>query len=281
MSHINENNCSQVKNQFPDYLTGDLEPGAVKSIRGHVSQCASCREELEELTSTWTQLGVLPEEQPGPNLRKNFYTMLESYKEGLERESVFRRFFNGIFGGFSRPRKPVYQLAFTMIFLIAGFLGGYYFSSSSPAGPDPRVATEVTQLRGKMQHMRQQLVLALLDQSSPSRRLKGISWSSTIENPGEKTLKALLNTLDNDTNVNVRVSAVEALYLFSDHPLVKKGIIDSLPGQTSPTVQVALIDLMVELREKRAAEALKRLIQNDKLTPEVKKRAKQVIDQMI
>lgn len=280
MNQTNNNNCSQVKNKFPDYLTGELVPETVESVGDHVAVCDSCRKELEELTTTWTQLGVLPEEQPGPNLRKNFYTMLESYKEGLSRESTLQRILNTLTGWFVQPRRAAYQASFTVVILIIGFTAGLFFSAGPPE-PGTRDGGEMTRLRGQVHRMRQQLVLAMLNQSSPSERLKGIAWSSTVENPDEKTLDALLHTLNNDPDVNVRISAVDALYLFSHHPVVKKGIIDSLTGQTSPLVQVALIDLMVGMREKKAADALKDLIQNNKLNPDVKKRAELVMDQMI
>ncbi len=272
--------CSQVKNKFPDYLTGELGPGTAESIRDHVATCAPCRNELEELTTTWTQLGVLPEDQPGPNLRKNFYTMLESYKEGLNRESTLQRLLNTLNGWFVQPRRAAYQAAFTVVLLIIGFTAGSFFSAG-PREPGAQHADEMTQLRGQVHRMRQQLVLAMLKQPSPSERLKGVVWSSTVENPGEKTLGALLHTLNNDPDVNVRLSAADALYLFAHHPMVKKGIVDSLPTQTSPLVQVALIDLMVGMREKKAADALKRLIEKNKLNPDVKKRAELVMKQMI
>lgn len=280
MNQTNTINCSQVKNKFPDYLTGELEAETMESIRDHVAICAPCRNELEELTTTWTQLGVLPEEQPGPNLRKNFYTMLESYKEGLTRESAVQRFVNTLGGWFAQPRRAAYQAAFTVVILIAGFTAGFFFSADTPERGN-RYADEMTQLRGQVKQMRRQLVLAMLDQSSPSQRLKGIAWSSTVENPDEKTLDALLHTLNNDPDVNVRLSVVDALYLFSYHPMVKKGIIDSLSVQTSPLVQVALIDLMVGMREKKAADALKDLIRRNKLNPDVKERAQLVMEQMI
>jgi hypothetical protein len=269
--------CQNIQSKFPDYLTGDLDPGTVESVRRHVTTCASCREELEGITTTWTQLGVLEEAQPGPNLRKNFYTMLESYREGLQPEKQGNSIFESLKKFFVLPARPAYQLAFTMLLLVVGFIGGYMITSS----PASHVPEEMVELRGQVNQMRQQLAVSLLTQSSPSRRLKGVAWTSTVENPDKKTLETLLNTLNNDPNVNVRLSAVDALYLFSGDPMVKKGLVDSLAHQTSPLVQVALIDLMVEIREKRAADALRQLIQRNKLNSSVKKRAQLVVDQLI
>ena len=280
MNHKDNTECKNIKNIFPDYLTGELGPERVKSIQEHVSTCDTCRLELEELTTTWTQLGVLPEEQPGPNLRKNFYTMLESYKEGLNRESLLNRFVNFFKTWFVQPQRAVYQLAFTVIILITGFAAGFIISSGS-SNAVHEYKEEMAQLSSLVEKMRGQLVLALLNQSSPGERLKGISWTSTMKNPDEKTIDVLLQTLNNDPDVNVRLSVVDALYLFSLQPKVKEGIIESLPRQSSPLVQVALIDLMMQMREKQAADALKLLIQKNKLNPDVKERAKAVMEQMI
>jgi HEAT repeat protein len=96
-----------------------------------------------------------------------------------------------------------------------------------------------------------------------------------------KTLAALVSTLNSDPSPNVRLAAVEALYLFRNQPGVKESLVESLAAQSSPLVQVALIDLLVEIREQRASEALKTLIKNEKLDPDVKKLAEQGIKQLI
>lgn len=263
-------NCQDFQGQFPDYLTGDLNAKAVESVKNHVTTCTHCRSELEELTGTWTQLGILPEEQPGANLRKNFYTMLESYQEGLE-SSPLRRFFDFFkikyIGEKPWPRRPIFQLAAVMIFLIMAFTIGYFVQLQN------QNAREIARLHQENQLFRQQLTVSLLNQSSPSQRLKGLMWSTQLENPADETLDALLNTLNHDPNVNVRLTAVDALYLFSDHPKVKQGLIQSLQKQTSPMVQIALIDLLVDMREKQSIKSLKQLLEKNKLNPEVKERA--------
>jgi len=262
--------CQDFQCQFPGYLTGDLDTKTVEAIQNHVTTCTHCRSELEELTSTWSQLEILPEEQPGANLRKNFYTMLESYQQGLE-SSPLKKFFDFFkiknIGEKLWPRRPIFQLAAVMIFLIMGFTIGYFVQLHN------QDTLEITRLHHENQLFRQQLTVSLLNQSSPSQRLKGLMWSTQLENPADETLDTLLYTLNYDPNVNVRLTAVDALYLFSDHPKVKQGLMQSLQKQTSPMVQIALIDLLVEMREKQAIKSLKQLLERNKLNPEVKERA--------
>ena len=270
-------NCKEIKDKFPDYLIGDLDVTGEKNIKNHAATCASCREELENLTETWTKLGVLPEEQPGENLRENFYTMLESYKAGLEQKKQgfgTKKWLDSLFGKIW-PRRPVFQFAFTLFLLLIGFSIGLFLPTANPDN------TERRELRQEVRDLRQSAALAMLKLDSSSERIRGVSFSTQVKNPDQKTLVALLDTLNHDPNVNVRLSAVDALYLFSNEPLVKEGLIQSLSQQESPLVQIALIDLIADIREKRAVKALKELIKQQKVNPVVKKQAELSIQELI
>jgi hypothetical protein len=263
-------NCHPTRETFAEYLLGDLDPSALAEVQTHLASCPACREELESLSAVWAKLGVLPREQPGPDLRRRFYGMLEAYKEGMEKETrgvnigqAFSRWVGRIM-----PRRPVAQLALSLVLIAAGLGSGFLLSRRRPA-----LENEMASLRAEVKDMRQTVALSMLKQASPSERLMGVSSSAQIKQPDERIPLALLEVLDNDPNINVRLAAVDALYLFYDHPRVRSGLAASLARQTSPLVQLALIDLLVEIRERRAAEALHTLIQDEKLNPEVKKRA--------
>ena len=129
--------------------------------------------------------------------------------------------------------------------------------------------------------MQSTLALSLLDHGSASERLRGVSLSSRMEEPDQRLLDSLLQTLDTDPNPNVRLAVVDSLYLFHSHPTVRERLSGSLAKQTSPLVQVALIDLLVSLRERRAADALKALIENDRLDPAVKERASRGLERLL
>lgn len=268
--------CQQIKEKFPDYLIGDLDQKNMKDVQSHLATCHSCREELESLSAIWTKLGVLPEEQPSPTLRNNFYSMLEEYKQGLEKEkspSFLRAFFER-WKGHLWPSRPAFQISFALIFLVVGLAGGYILNSSRQSSID------LAHLRQEVQSMRQTLAVSLLEKSSPGERLRGVSLSYDMEQPGVKLIDALIHTLNHDSNVNVRLAAVDALYLFYKNPVVRENLIDSLNKQDSPLVQIALVDLIVTMRERRAIESLKLLVQNEELNPDVKQRIEQGIQQI-
>jgi hypothetical protein len=263
--------CEEIREKSADYLAGELDEKSLAEVCAHLADCPACREEMESLSAIWTKLGVLPKEQPSGALRSRFYEMLEAYKKGLEKERDKLSLGQTLSYWLGRlmPRKPAHQLALALILIAAGLGSGYLLN----VRPRSAARTEMAGLKSEVDEMRRIVAVSLLKQASPSERLMGVSWSSRIDQPGDEIIQTLLGTLNDDPNVNVRLAAVDALYLFYDHPEVKRGLIDSLSGQTSPLVQLSLINLLVEIRERRAAEALKRLVQDEKLNPKVKKRA--------
>ncbi|MBE3129349.1 MAG: HEAT repeat domain-containing protein [Acidobacteria bacterium] len=273
-------NCEKTQEKFADYLTEDLEEGSRGEVQEHILSCAACREDLENLTVVWAKLGVLPEEQPGGGLRHRFYTMLEEYKDGLEAKGKTARPSGraGRLAGWREWftfRRPAFAASFSAFLLFVGLGAGWLLNSGRAGGE------RLTTLSREVQDMRQQVALSLLGKSSATERIQGIGYSAAVENPNDTTLAALTDALDNDPNPNVRLAAVDALYLFRNKPGVRESLVRSLAIQTYPLVQVALIDFLVEVREARAAEALKVLIERNELTPEVKKRAEQGLKQIV
>ena len=98
------------------------------------------------------------------------------------------------------------------------------------------------------------MVLTLLDQPSANKRLQAVNEVNKLSSVTKTITKALFSTLNNDTNVNVRLSAIEALANYTEIPEVREGLIASIMNQKSPMVQIALADLMVKLQEKKAVK---------------------------
>jgi hypothetical protein len=265
--------CDEARDQYADFLTGELSAAAKSALEGHLAGCAACGEEFRRLTETWTKLNVLPVEQPSSAVRDRFYTMLEAYKDGIEAKQTTEapRKTLGQIWGFLWPRRPVFQFAAALALVVVGLAGGFFATGGK---------SRTTRLQGEINSLRELTAASLLRQDSPSERIQGINVSAQLKRPGNKTLGALLEALNSDPSVNVRLAAADALYLFSSDPAVKDGILQSLAVQDSPIVQTALIDLLVDIREKRAVEAFKALMGNERLLPDVKKRAEAGIQKL-
>lgn len=268
--------CQRIKENFPAYLTDELESAERELLQNHLTECEACRVELEDLSALWTKLGVLPDEVPSENLRSRFYTMLESYKLNLDEQKTEPRLQKMFIGWLERwwPRHPGFQFAAILLVLVIGLAAGYMLRSNG------HYSAENATLQQELQSMRGTLATSLLDNRSPTQRIRGINISYSLEQPGSELLDRLLFALNHDPNVNVRLAAIDALYLFHEDTRVKNGLTAAITEQTSPLVQVALIDLMVSIQERRAADALRVLIQAADLNPTVKQRAEQGLEKL-
>jgi HEAT repeat protein len=128
--------------------------------------------------------------------------------------------------------------------------------------------------------MRERVTLSLLHQQSASERLKGVAWSNQIDQPGDRLTAALLDALMHDPNVNVRIATVDALQRFADREAVRRGALEALAEQTSPIVQIALIDFVVEVNGPEAAETLRRLSMDPTVNEAVQARAAEGLAQL-
>lgn len=259
--------CEDVATAIPDYLTGEDDAASRARVQAHMAECAPCRSEIEGLSETWTRLGVLEEARPSPALRAGFYAMLEAYpRDGEEAHPAPAERPWWSTGSLAWVLRP----AAAMLILVLGFTLGRW-SQVSRIGP--AAGAQMAQSNTGTAGTGQQSPLALIRQPSAGERLKGVALAGQVEHPDEALLNALLDMVDNDPNVNVRLSAVESLFLFARHTGIRERLTQSLARQTSPVVQIALIDLLVAGREKLAAEALAQLIKNRQIRPEVREHA--------
>ncbi|HZI55214.1 MAG TPA: zf-HC2 domain-containing protein [Verrucomicrobiae bacterium] len=265
--------CEDLSHLMPDYLQGELPSQQSAVVEKHLAECSECAADA----AMWNQLAALPEEQPGPSLKPRFEAMLASYQEGRwEKENLHkeRNKFLGLGAIVQWVRTPSLSIAWAAALLIAGFFAGHYFDRGKTS--DPQIAG----LHQELQSMRQLVVLSMLQQQSASERLQAVSYSLRQPGADPKVLDALLHTLRYDNSVDVRLAALDALSRYGGRSDIRKGLVDALEQQQSPLVQVALIDVLVELHDSNAIAPLKRFQQDPKLDPSVRKRADWGIQQL-
>ena len=101
-----------------------------------------------------------------------------------------------------------------------------------------------------------------------------------MQKPDREVLTALLDTLTHDPNVNVRLATVDALRQFGDQPVVRRGVVEAMTRQDSPMVQIALIDLAVDLHQKESLGTLRQLSQDQNVNETVRERAQKGISEL-
>lgn len=270
--------CDRMREQLPEILAGRLEAAARAKVMDHLETCSGCRAEMASLGIVWRGLEAMQQPEPSQAVRTRFMETLRAYREGFDeaqRRQVYveprKSFWAGWF-----PAHPAWQTAFATLLLIAGAWGGRYMMMPRGAAGTP----ELTELKGQVESLRQLVALSLLQEQSPSSRLRGVTYSYQIARPDRQVEEALLHAVNHDSNVNVRLSAVDALAKFMSNPEVRRGLADSLPVQDSPLVQVAVMDVLAQTQDPAVAPAIEKLAKDESIDRGVRQRAATTLEKL-
>src|SRR6478736_1603439 len=279
-------NCQRVQDCFIDYQDGTLPPDESAALRTHLASCPTCQREWSALQEITRKLEALPsEEAPSPRLREQFYAMLETHQRDADSVSPFAlarsrldRFFAALL-----PSTPALQFAGALTALAVGiFAGARYFHP--PAALPAQVVDnsakheqEIAALKKQMKEMGSLVSASLLLQQSTSERMQTVLATMDLKSPDRKVLSDLVGALAFDPSVNVRLSAVEALAQHADDRLVRAGLLSTLPRETSPLVQVAMIELLTSVREPDAVPILDRISRDETADKDVRESARRAL----
>ena len=278
--------CSDLEALLPAYAEGSLPTPEADRVAAHLPGCPGCQQQLRELRALSADLEAALPEVPGTALRANFMALLAEHKQLLKPEAA------------AAPAAAVVptakvismwptalasnwvRIAASIVLVAAGVLLGRQLpwsgrannpvATTVPTAERPAPTTLAAALRGVNGRV-----------VSASNRIALVTNSTSTAEPDDATVQVLLNTLNFDPNPNVRLAACEALYRLREAPGVREGLANSLPIQTDPNVQIALIDMVVSLRVHRAVPQLQRLAKRPDALPVVRAQAEAGIGKLI
>ena len=129
---------------------------------------------------------------------------------------------------------------------------------------------ELTALRGEVQKTKELMLIMLQNQQSASQRILAVNTSYQMQTADQDVIQALVKSLNEDPNTNVRMAALDALGRFSQEPEVRKALIAALPRQEDPIVKIALIEWMVKMKEKTVVKELENIVNDSEQMKAVK-----------
>lgn len=246
--------CEQAKQLMASVWAGDPAP----ELREHLSTCAECASEMAHLSILWERLGDIPAPEPSAALTHRWESTF-----GLAISARRRRVW--------WPQQPVWQMAVAAACLIVGLAVGTFY---------PRRSNEIAQLREEVTNTKQLVALSLLQQQSATERLRGVDYTAAMPAMEPEVVSALVQAVDRDPNVNVRLAAIDALTKVSGNSAVRRSLVSSLGMQDSPMVQAALIDYALDARDRDAVGALKHFASRQDLDPFVRQRADRALERL-
>lgn len=253
------------------YLRGELDEKAATDFEALLDADPSYKEIFEGLSSTWKAMDNREVPEPSERMDSAFFQMLGEEMEKEARGNPIGTFLDRLQHWLFRP-----QFAYGLVFLVVGLGAGYFLKQENQ-----QQYPSITVASNEANEVREKLVLTLLEQPSANKRLEGVSEANKIGQVDATVIEALLKTLNKDSNVNVRLAAIESLTNYVDNAMVRQGLIQSIPNQESPIVQVTLANLMLALEEKRSIAPFKQLLKEQELDTTVKKKIEATIASII
>mgnify|MGYP002780819552 CR=1 FL=1 len=274
----NAPSCAAARDQFADWLSNELSPADRTALDAHLAHCPACQRELAAFQRVWQGLGQVPTPEPGPQVQTRFYAMLDEMVEAEKTRQLSG--WKGFFEKLNRAATPAWasRLAYSLLLLGLGVGAGYWIQERKT--PDVAYQRQIDALSAQVEDMRQTMMLSLLENPSATERLRAVGFTKEINGVDGKVIDALLTTLNNDPNVNVRLVTLEALADLARDARVREGLVQSLTRQESPLVQVALADVMVRLQEKRSLKPLRQMLRQPGINDLVKSKLEQTIKEL-
>lgn len=254
--------CEKTRERLVDWLSGQLPDADRTETDAHLAGCPTCQQELTAFRQLWHTMGNITTPDPSEQVRPRFYAMLAEFEAEAQREPWTAKL-QRLWQQLTTP-SPVLRMAYSGLLLLVGLLVGYQINNRAEPSADAQLASTPAAER------KQQMVLAMLENPSATQRLKAVSESKDIAQANQEVVTALLSTLNNDPNVNVRLATLDALAQLGRDPVVRQGLVRSLTLQDSPLVQSALADVMVQLQVRRSVQPLRRLLRQTDLNEAVK-----------
>lgn len=245
----------ETQQQLIDYVDGTLPDNERATLTERLAQEPELATYLEQIKTVSASMKRAAEWKPSPALRESFNALLNQEMANQDQGRVV-------------SLMPTYYrvAAAVALLIVAGGIGFWTVDQWQER-------QEMAQLKKELQETKKMMMAMMNNELSPSQRMMGVSVANTLATTDDEITRALGRVLNEDPNSNVRLSALDALAKFSHEPAVRSMLIQSLSIQDDAVVQIALIQLLVRIRETGILPQLENIIDNQQSIKAVKDEA--------
>jgi hypothetical protein len=187
--------------------------------------------------------------EPSMKLKSGFDKLLKAEMEQQKPVTAKTIFFSPM----------IFRAAAAIALVLSGVALGFWINKNQQR------ESELVKMKEQMDQMRSLMLTQLENKESASQRMIAVSQVVEMEmkKPDDEIVEALVKAMNEDSNTNVRLAAMDALSKFHQEPRVRKELIKSLGKQKDPVVQIALIQLLVKMKEKGVLHDLKKIVDDN------------------
>lgn len=233
-----------------DYIDGKLPEAERAELEKELVNHKELYEQFREVMGAMDRAQPM---EPSGSLRMNFNKMLREEMGGGKVVPFF---------------SPVlYRAAAAVALVLSGVAIGFFINRNMQR------EQELAALRKEVEATKTMMISMMGNANSASQRIEGVNVALTISKADADVIRALVKVLNEDPNTNVRLAALDALGNFYSEPVVRESVIHALGTVKDPIVQIALIQLVVKMKEKGALKDLQQIIDDDQAIKPVKDEA--------
>ena len=232
-----------------DYIDETLGEADRQLVEQELMRNENARKLYDELKEVIAVMEKSAPLEPSPALRAGFDKMLAGERGASPgARTIFFR--------------PVYFRAAAAVALMVMSAGlGFWISERNRQNAQiADMQRDIELTRKQLAETKQAMLSMLNDDQSASQRIRGVNVAMGVTTADDEIVDALLKTMQSDPNTNVRLAALEALAGFQHDPSVRRGLVRALSSQTDPMVQITLIQLLVEMKEKEVVNELQHIV---------------------
>lgn len=245
----------KLESRIIDYIDGKMNETERAELERELAQNKEAYAMYEQLKEVIQTMGRVQPLEPSGKLKAQFEQLLQ--KEIQAEKKTKTIFFSPM----------VYRAAAAVLLVLAGVAIGNWINKNQEQ------EKQIAELQQQVDENRKMMMAMLNNQQSASQRMVGLSVAYEMDKPDDEIVKVLVKTMNEDPNSNVRLAAMDALGKFSNEPNVRKALIESLSTQKDPVVQIALIQLMVKMKEKSILNQLEKITRDASTMKAVKDEA--------
>ncbi|WP_276366594.1 HEAT repeat domain-containing protein [Chryseolinea sp. H1M3-3] len=250
------NDQEKLEMQLIDYIDGKLSEAEKRAVEQELMGNDKVYKIYEQLKEVMHAVDRAKRLEPSQELKVKFDQFLtEEIASSKKGTKII--FFRPVF----------YRSAAAVALLVLGVGVGFWISKQNDQ------QQEISRIKTEMEATKMMMISLMDNKQSASQRIQGVNVALTIESADDEVVQALAKRMNEDPNTNVRLAALDALGKFHDDPAVRKILIDALSNQKDPVVQIALIQILVKLKEKGVVNDLKRIVEDEESMKAVKDEA--------
>lgn len=244
----------KLESMLIDYIDGSLDAKGVAEVEQALNENPEVRQRYLQLKELVQLMEGAEDIKPPSNHESIFNTNLANEINPGKTKTVFFT-------------PQVYRIAATIALVMMGVAIGYWINKNNVQ------ERELALLKKEMMETKQLMISMMHNDQSASQRMQGVNVAFSMEVADDEVVDVLAKIMNTDPNTNVRLAAMEALSRFIDEQKVRKILVSSLSIQEDPVIQIALIQLLVRIKESGVINDLERIIENEKNIQAVKDEA--------